>query len=360
MRLRPARTALSARYITFRLGTSGHRMRSPSGRNRSAPGGLEWEVVESVPVSENIKTQTGPWREHIANWQETLRRLSVAGIRTVCYNFMPVLDWTRTDLRWTTRHGAKAMRFDRIDFVAFDLHLLQRPGAFEDYDEATREMAAQPLPRDDGRATAGPVAQHRRGPSGLRRGLQPAAAQGASGDLCRDQPRKAAAPSRRFSRRGDAGGGAGRDQYLRPSGRSAMGAARIAAHPVECRGLCPHAARGRQPGEWRDLLHGFARRPRGQRPAGHGSRVRAPHPLRPSTQRPPRGAADTLLVLRGRTSGRRYRHGGRYRRTRSPRKSGGVPRAGRTTRSPCDRIMARRSWTISRAVPSPATRPSAA
>ncbi len=104
--------------------------------------GLEWEVVESVPVSENIKTQTGPWREHIANWQETLRRLSVAGIRTVCYNFMPVLDWTRTDLRWTTRHGAKAMRFDRIDFVAFDLHLLQRPGALEDYDEATREMAA--------------------------------------------------------------------------------------------------------------------------------------------------------------------------------------------------------------------------
>ncbi|WP_341486592.1 mannonate dehydratase [Pararhizobium sp. A13] len=105
-------------------------------------GGLEWEVVESVPVSESIKTQTGPWREHIANWQETLRRLSAAGIRTVCYNFMPVLDWTRTDLRWTARHGAKAMRFDRIDFVAFELHLLQRPGAFEDYDEATREMAA--------------------------------------------------------------------------------------------------------------------------------------------------------------------------------------------------------------------------
>ncbi len=104
-------------------------------------GGLEWEVVESVPVSESIKTQTGPWREHIANWQETLRRLSAAGIRTVCYNFMPVLDWTRTDLRWTARHGARAMRFDRIDFAAFDLHLLQRPGAFEDYDAMTREEA---------------------------------------------------------------------------------------------------------------------------------------------------------------------------------------------------------------------------
>ncbi|MQW86927.1 mannonate dehydratase [Sinorhizobium saheli] len=104
-------------------------------------GGLEWEVVESVPVSESVKTQTGPWREHIANWQETLRRLSAAGIRTVCYNFMPVLDWTRTDLRWTARHGAKAMRFDRIDFAAFDIHLLERPGALEDYDAETRAKA---------------------------------------------------------------------------------------------------------------------------------------------------------------------------------------------------------------------------
>jgi mannonate dehydratase len=106
-------------------------------------GGLEWDVVESVPVSENIKTQTGPWREHIANWQETLRRLSAADIRTVCYNFMPVLDWTRTDLRWTARHGAKAMRFDRIDFVAFDLFLLVRPDAAKDYDEETRDRAAK-------------------------------------------------------------------------------------------------------------------------------------------------------------------------------------------------------------------------
>ncbi|MCZ4094087.1 mannonate dehydratase [Sinorhizobium psoraleae] len=104
-------------------------------------GGLEWEVVESVPVSESIKTQTGPWREHVANWQETLRRLSSAGIRTVCYNFMPILDWTRTDLRWTARHGAKAMRFDRIDFAAFDLHLLERPGAIDDYDEETAGQA---------------------------------------------------------------------------------------------------------------------------------------------------------------------------------------------------------------------------
>ncbi|WP_117194420.1 mannonate dehydratase [Rhizobium terrae] len=106
-------------------------------------GGLVWDVVESVPVSESIKTQTGDWRAHTANWQETLRRLSGSGIRTVCYNFMPVLDWTRTDLRWTARHGAKAMRFDLTDFVAFDLHLLKRPGATEDYDEQIRDKAAK-------------------------------------------------------------------------------------------------------------------------------------------------------------------------------------------------------------------------
>ncbi len=106
-------------------------------------GGLLWDVVESVPVSESIKTQTGDWRTHIANWQETLRRLSASGIRTVCYNFMPVLDWTRTDLRWTARHGAKAMRFDLIDFVAFDLNLLKRPNAAKDYDEMIREKAAK-------------------------------------------------------------------------------------------------------------------------------------------------------------------------------------------------------------------------
>nr|WP_325263615.1 mannonate dehydratase [uncultured Rhizobium sp.] len=106
-------------------------------------GGLYWDVVESVPVSEEIKTQTGDWRAHIANWQESLRRLSQSGIRTVCYNFMPVLDWTRTDLRWETRHGAKAMRFDLTDFVAFDIHILKRPDAASDYPEALQDKAAR-------------------------------------------------------------------------------------------------------------------------------------------------------------------------------------------------------------------------
>jgi mannonate dehydratase len=97
--------------------------------------GIEWEVVESIPVSEDIKRQTGDWRTHVAAWQENLRRLAAVGIETICYNFMPVLDWTRTDLRWPTPLGARAMRFDLVDFVAFDLFLLRRPNAREDYDE---------------------------------------------------------------------------------------------------------------------------------------------------------------------------------------------------------------------------------
>ncbi|NWJ23660.1 mannonate dehydratase [Rhizobium sp. RM] len=106
-------------------------------------GGLVWDVVESVPVSEDIKTQKGEWKRHVLNWQETLRRLSASGIRTVCYNFMPVLDWTRTDLRWETRHGARAMRFDLVDFAAFDIHILKRPDARADYPDWLQDQAAQ-------------------------------------------------------------------------------------------------------------------------------------------------------------------------------------------------------------------------
>ena len=84
------------------------------------PGGtmthLAWEVVESLPVSEAIKTQSGDWRAHIVHYRRSLENLAQAGIRTICYNFMPVLDWTRTDLAWRVAHGGTAMRFDLADF----------------------------------------------------------------------------------------------------------------------------------------------------------------------------------------------------------------------------------------------------
>ena len=97
------------------------------------PSGLAWDVVESLPVSEDIKKQKGEWRAHIETYKNSLRNLRAAGIEIVCYNFMPVLDWTRTDLAYRTPTGATCMRFDFADFAAVDIHILERPGAAEDF-----------------------------------------------------------------------------------------------------------------------------------------------------------------------------------------------------------------------------------
>ena len=96
---------------------------------------LKWNVVESLPVSEDIKRQSGDWRNHIKNYCISLENLAAAGISTICYNFMPILDWTRTELEWKLPNGATCMRFDLIDFIAFDVFILKRNGACNDYSE---------------------------------------------------------------------------------------------------------------------------------------------------------------------------------------------------------------------------------
>lgn len=117
------------------------------------PGGkmthLHWEVVESLPVSEAIKTQTGDWRAHIVHYRRSLDNLARAGVPVICYNFMPVIDWTRTELHWPLPNGGTAMRFNLANFAVFDIHLLKRKGAAEDYAEPIVEEAAKRLAHMD-------------------------------------------------------------------------------------------------------------------------------------------------------------------------------------------------------------------
>lgn len=124
----------------------GKRQQQIKVRKDGKPSGIAWDVIESLPVSEDIKKQKGNWREHIANYRQSLRHVAAAGLRTVCYNFMPVLDWTRTDLRYQVAHGGTCMRFDINDFAVFEIHILKRHGAAESFapevvDEAARRFA---------------------------------------------------------------------------------------------------------------------------------------------------------------------------------------------------------------------------
>lgn len=116
--------------------------------------GLNWSVIESIPVHNDIKARSGDFDRMIENYRQSVINAGQAGVKTICYNFMPVVDWTRTNLNYTLPNGSQALRFEMSDFAAYDIHVLKRPGAEGDYPPDVLARAEDYLQKMDGNGLA--------------------------------------------------------------------------------------------------------------------------------------------------------------------------------------------------------------
>ncbi len=254
--------------------------------------GLTWPVVESLPVSEEIKTRRGDYRRHIENYKESLRNLAAARVPVVTYNFMPVLDWTRTNVAYELPDGSRALRFERAAFVAFDLYVLRREGAERDYsweevrraEERYARMTSEEVETLTASVLMGlPGADESFSLENIRAGLE----------LYRDITDAALREHLVLFLREVAPVA---DEVGDPSGRPAVSIVGAPPHHELCRGLRTAGRSGAEPLERTLLLHGVAQHPTRQRPAGHGRTIRwrRSHPFCP----PPKhrtGCARKLL-----------------------------------------------------------------
>ena len=318
---------------------------------KSQPGRsqLTWSVVESIPIPDDVKRLGAKATRSIEAWIASLEAVASAGIKIICYNFMPVVDWCRTDLEWELPNGARAMRFDQDRFAAFDLHILQRPEAAAEYSEAAQARAKQLhagmtqadidyLDQGDRQRAAGidhRTADHSAIP-------RPAAA------VSRHQFSGAAPASGRVSRPRHARGRTlGVTLTLHPDDppRPLFGLPRIASSVGRLSG----AVRcGSFQGERHLLLHRLARGARGKRSAGDGEALCPADRLCAFAGDKTRGRRPVVLRIRSSRRRRRHDRGAEGAARRKPQTLGEATRScsGRITAIACSTISPRPSAPI--------------